>query len=178
MDTGRYAWTLHRFNKSTWISSWRYNWISKAQIKLTIKEPIIRLKNCHFIYLKEIVDKRDGILSIAESLVEIPFLIKRTYYIYGFKDSKSTRGLHAHKNLNQVMFCINGSFTLTLDDGENSQVFILSNPNKGIYMGPKLWHKMEKFSKDCIVLIFASDYFNESDYIRDYNEFQQFISNQ
>ena len=83
--------------------------------------------------------------------------------------------MHAHKELEQIIFCINGSFKLLLDDGENQQFIYLSDPNRGIYMGPKLWHKMFEFSSDCIILVFASDLYNEKDYIRNFNEFLDFI---
>ena len=140
------------------------------------KQLIIRLKNCNTIFLKQVVDESDGILSIAENSREIPFNIKRTYHLYGFINPQAIRGLHAHKNLEQAIFCVNGSFRLKVDDGRNKQSFILDDPNQGIYIGPKLWHTLEHFSKDCIVLVFASDYFDESDYIRDYDEFKRYIT--
>ena len=135
----------------------------------------LNIKNCSYIELKQIVDENDGVLSVAESMREIPFNIKRTYYIYGLTHSKALRGFHAHKKLEQVLFCINGSFKLMVDDGMNKKYFFLKDPNHGLYIGPKLWHTMFEFSKDCIILVFASDYYNESDYIRDYDEFKKYI---
>ena len=136
----------------------------------------INLQNCNHIVIKQIVDENDGVLSVAESMREIPFDIKRTYYIYGLTYPKAVRGFHAHKNLEQVIFCINGSFKLMVDDGTNKQYFFMSDPNRGIYIGPKLWHTMFEFTKDCIILVFSSDYYDESDYIRDYDEFKKYIS--
>ena len=130
------------------------------------------------IELKKIIDKSDGILSVGEQLKEIPFKIKRVYYIYDFTSNKSLRGFHAHKNLEQVIFCLNGSFVLSIDDGINKKEVILNDPNIGIYMGPSLWHTMAKFSKDCIMLVFASEYFDEEDYIRDYNDFLNHVKKQ
>jgi dTDP-4-dehydrorhamnose 3,5-epimerase-like enzyme len=131
----------------------------------------IIIRNCAHIKLKQIIDEQDGVLSIAESMREIPFDLKRVFYIYGLAYPKALRGFHAHKKLEQVIFCINGSCKLMVTDGIGKQYFHLSDPNHGIYLGPDLWHTMFEFSNDCIILVLASDYYNESDYIRDYNEF-------
>ena len=136
---------------------------------------LIKVKNCKIVELKQIVDENDGVLSIAEQLNEIPFEVKRVYYIQGLEDTKSKRGFHAHKQLEQAIFCINGSFKLMIDDGNEKHYFFLNDPNKGVYMGPRLWHTMFEFSKDCIILVLASDYYDESDYIRNYNEFIEYI---
>tara|TARA_B100000315_G_C14408652_1_gene509922 strand:+ start:318 stop:743 length:426 start_codon:yes stop_codon:yes gene_type:complete len=131
----------------------------------------VKVHNCKTIELKQIVDEKDGVLSIAESRREIPFEIRRIYYIYGLAYPKARRGLHAHHKLEQVIFCVNGSFKLMVDDGNEKQYLFLSDPNHGIYIGPHLWHSMFEFSKDCIILVMASDYYDEADYIRDYDEF-------
>ena len=136
----------------------------------------IKVKNCKQIKLNQIVDEKDGVLTVAESMREIPFDIKRIYYIYGLTYSKAIRGFHAHKHLEQVIFCINGSFKFMVDDGINKEYFFLNHPNQGIYFGKELWHTMFEFSKDCIILVFASDYYNESDYIRDYDAFKKYIN--
>ena len=127
------------------------------------------------IILQQIIDSHDGVLSIAESEDKIPFQIKRVYYIYDFKTSKSKRGFHAHKKLQQVIFAISGFFTLTLDDGKEKINHLLNNPNKGILIDKKIWHTMENFSDNCIILVIASDTFKESDYIRNYTDFINFI---
>ena len=127
------------------------------------------------IILQQIIDSSDGVLSIAESEDKIPFQIKRVYYIYDFKTSKSKRGFHAHKKLQQVIFAISGFFTLTLDNGKEKTNHLLNNPNKGILIDKKIWHTMENFSDNCIILVIASDTFNESDYIRNYTDFINFI---
>ena len=140
-----------------------------------MNEMDLHIKNCKYIELKQIVDEKDGVLSIGESKKEIPFDILRVYYIYGVSYSKATRGFHAHKALEQAIFCISGSFKLMLDDGKAKQYIFLSDPNHGIYLGPQVWHTMFEFSKDCIILVFASDYFDELDYIRDYDEFLKYL---
>ena len=127
------------------------------------------------IILQQIIDSSDGVLSIAESEDKIPFQIKRVYYIYDFKTSKSRRGFHAHKKLQQVIFAVSGFFTLTLDDGKEKINHLLNNPNKGILIDKKIWHTMENFSDNCIILVIASDTFKESDYIRNYTDFINFI---
>ncbi len=131
----------------------------------------INVKNCQYIDLKQVVDEKDGVLSIAESNREIPFEIKRVYYIYGLTYPKALRGLHAHKALEQVLFCVNGAFKLMVDDGFNKQYFYLTDPNHGMYIGPEVWHTMFEFSDNCIILVLASDYYNEADYIREYEAF-------
>ncbi len=128
------------------------------------------------IKLKKVIDSHDGVLSIAESGNEIPFKIKRVYYIYDFKTKKSKRGFHAHKNLEQVIFSISGEFSITLDDGEKKHTHTLNNPNKGVFIGKRIWHTMNNFSEDCIIIVFASELYREDDYIRDYNDFIEYIN--
>jgi dTDP-4-dehydrorhamnose 3,5-epimerase-like enzyme len=133
------------------------------------------VRNCKRIRLQQVVDETDGILSIAEGMRNIPFEIKRIFYIYGLSYPQAQRGFHAHKELEQALFCLNGSCKLLLNDGTNQQNFSLDDPNQGIYVGPKVWLQLFEFSNDCIILVFASDYFKESDYIRDYDEFIKFL---
>ena len=134
---------------------------------------------CEFqkVILKEINDYPDGNLSVAEESKDIPFHIKRVYYIYDLFNEIAARGKHAHKNLEQVLFCISGSFKLMLDDGKTKTNIEMDTPNEGIYIGNYIWHTMCEFSKDCIILVLASDYFKESDYIRDYDEFISITKN-
>lgn len=131
----------------------------------------LKVNNCQYIDLKQVVDEKDGVLSIAESNREIPFEIKRIYYIYGLAYPKALRGQHAHKALEQVLFCVNGSFKLLVDDGFNKQYFYLTDPNHGIFVGSDVWHTMFEFSDNCIILVLASDYYDEADYIRGYDAF-------
>ncbi len=138
-----------------------------------MKKP--RIDNCRIIELPKIGDDQRGFLSVGESLKEIPFEIKRIYYTYGVGDLSKVRGEHAHKKLKQIFFCVHGKVTFLLDDGERSEEIELSEPNKGIYIGPKLWHTMEKFSKDAVILAIASDYYDEEDYIREYDKFIDYV---
>lgn len=137
----------------------------------------LTVQNSHYIVLPQIRDSIDGCISVVESEKNIPFKIKRVYYIYHLANRFAVRGKHAHKELEQVLFCVNGSFTLSLDDGINKQTIRIDKPNLGVYIGTNLWHTMTLFSDDCVLLVFASDYYKESDYIRNYNVFLRNIEN-
>ncbi len=129
------------------------------------------------IQVPTIQDGIDGTVSIAENFKQIPFEIKRVYYIYNLANQEAIRGKHAHKKLEQVLFCLSGSFLLQLDDGTNQEDMLVYKPNIGIYLGKELWHIMTNFSSNCILMVLASDFFDESDYIRDYNEFLKYVAN-
>lgn len=135
----------------------------------------LQVNNCGIIELNPLKDGRDGVLAVAECYKQIPFEIRRVYYIYNLNDTEALRGMHAHKHNRQVIFCINGSFTLTLDDGVRQQEVFLDRPNLGIYMDVRLWHSMRDFSQNCILLVLASDLYDADDYIRDYNEFKKIV---
>lgn len=135
----------------------------------------LKVNRCRIIKLTSFKDGRDGVLSIAENGKEVPFSVQRVYYIYGLNDGSAIRGKHAHKHNQQVIFCINGSFTLEVDDGTSQQEIVLDSPDKGVYMDTGLWHTMKDFSENCILLILASDLYDEGDYIRDYEEFKKYI---
>ncbi|MBI4032921.1 MAG: FdtA/QdtA family cupin domain-containing protein [Candidatus Blackburnbacteria bacterium] len=135
----------------------------------------IRVRNSGIVNLQYFEDPPDGNLAIGEVLRNIPFKIKRFYFINSLENPKALRGKHAHKKLEQIIFCINGSFTLHLDDGETKQRIKMDNPYIGIRLGPLLWNEMGDFSQNCVILIIANDYFRESDYIRDYSEFLDLV---
>jgi dTDP-4-dehydrorhamnose 3,5-epimerase-like enzyme len=90
-------------------------------------------------------------------------------------NSKAVRGFHAHKKLEQYIFCLSGSFRLLLDDGDIKQSILVDSPYYGIRLGAGLWHSMKKFSRDCVILVLASDYYDEADYIRNYDEFINYV---
>lgn len=137
-------------------------------------QPEIFVKQCRWIQLQLIKDGIDGTISVAES--QIPFKIKRVYYIYNLNIQNAIRGKHAHKMLEQVIFCINGSCEMKLDDGRRQQSVVLNKANTGLYLGIDLWHIMNHFSSNCILLVLASDIYRESDYIRDYDTFIRYIN--
>ena len=87
----------------------------------------------------------------------------------------TSRGHHAHKKLEQVIFCVNGSFKLIVNDGSAEQEIFLNTAEKGVFLGHNLWHTMSDFSSDCIILVIASDEFDENDYIRDFKKFKHYL---
>lgn len=114
-----------------------------------------------------------GQLSLAEVGQHVPFDIKRVYWIYQ-TGAGVTRGHHAHKELEQLAIAVSGSCTMILDDGSSREEVTLSDPAKALYIGPGIWREMTDFSPGCVLLVLASEVYDESDYIRDY---QQFTSN-
>ena len=114
-------------------------------------------------------DERGSLVAL-EAEKSVPFVIKRVYYIFGTKAGVS-RGFHAHKKLQQVAICITGSCRMILDDGQQRSEVLLNSPNKGLVIGDLVWREMHDFSKDCVLLVLASEHYDESDYIRDYNDF-------
>lgn len=112
-------------------------------------------------------------LSFAEAARHIPFFIKRFYLIYQADDG-AIRGKHAHKHLQQVLFCLRGSITIVIDNGQTREEIFLDSPSKGLYLGNMVWREMHGFTSDTILFVVASDYYNERDYIRDYSEFLEF----
>lgn len=120
-----------------------------------------------------ITDQRGSLISL-EAMRNVPFEIKRVYYIFDLNEEP--RGFHAHKELKQVFVCLNGSCSIKLDNGTETTVFNLKNPREGIFIDNMTWREMFNFSKDCVCMVLASDYYNENDYIRDYKEFISEIS--
>ena len=112
-------------------------------------------------------------ISLEEN-INVPFKIKRVYFIFDTNDGVS-RGLHAHKDLKQVVICVKGSCRLVLDDGKSKESIILDSPNKGIYIDNSKWREMHDFSEDCILLVLASKVYDESDYIRHYKDFLKLV---
>lgn len=135
----------------------------------------LKVRHSGRIELKRIVDERDGALSIIEGRRDLPFDIRRVYYINQLENGSSIRGKHAHRQLQQAIFCINGSFILSLDDGVAKQDILMWRDHIGIYIGPGLWHTMHSFSSGCVLLVAASDYYEEADYIRNYEAFLEFV---
>jgi len=118
-------------------------------------------------------DDRGSLISLEEN-INVPFKIKRVYFIFDTNDGVS-RGLHAHKDLKQVVICVKGSCRLVLDDGKSKESIILDSPNKGIYIDNSKWREMHDFSEDCILLVLASKVYDESDYIRHYKDFLKLV---
>lgn len=114
-----------------------------------------------------------GQLVALEEYKEVPFKIKRVYYMYDMSPG-IVRGRHAHKNLQQILICIHGSCKILLDDGNEKEVVPLEKPYEGLYVTNSMWHEMYDFSKDAVLMVLASDIYDENDYIRNYSEFLKF----
>lgn len=114
-------------------------------------------------------DERGDLVSL-EAKKEIPFDIKRVYYLFG-TESCVSRGFHAHKNLQQMAICVKGSCTFILDDGNIREKVVLNSPLKGLYIDSMKWREMHDFSDDCVLIVLASSIYEEADYIRDYEDF-------
>lgn len=119
--------------------------------------------------LPELGDQRGSMVAL-ESNDTVPFEIKRVYYIFDTKTGVS-RGFHAHKALQQVAICLRGKCRMLLDDGTHREDVWLDHPTKGLIINDMTWREMHDFSDDCVLLVVASEHYDESDYIRDYSEF-------
>lgn len=111
-----------------------------------------------------------GDLTFIEGGHHIPFEIKRVFYTYNLP-ANSQRGGHAHHELEQIVIALSGNFSVRLDDGKNEEYISLCNPRKGLYLKKKIWIEMYNFSKGAVCMVLCSMPYDESDYMRDYNEF-------
>jgi hypothetical protein len=128
-----------------------------------------KIDQCRIIDLGKISDP-NGNLTFIEGNKQIPFNIKRVYYLYDVPGG-SYRGAHAHKNLHQLIIAMSGSFDIEVDDGNNKKRFHLNRPYFGLYLPPMMWRFLDNFSSGAVCMVLASDIFDENDYIRDYSQF-------
>ena len=134
------------------------------------------IENVEIISIPKIVDdKGRGKLSVIEKSI-VPFEIKRVYYLYDVP-SDAFRGGHAHKDLYQFMIPLSGSFEVSIDDGINSKKIMLNKPDQGLLIPSGIWREMDNFSAGSVCLVLASEVYDESDYFRDYNSFQDYKKN-
>ena len=119
------------------------------------------------------IQSRSGNITPVQNQIEIPFDIKRIYYLYDIPGGES-RGAHGHKQLEQIVVAASGSFDITINDGITERTFSLNRPYIGLYIKPGLWRDLSNFSSGAICLVLASEPYNESDYIRGYDEFLKF----
>lgn len=118
----------------------------------------------------------NGKLVALEHGRNIPFVPKRVYYIWG-TEQNVVRGKHAHKKLEQVIVCVAGSCNFILDNGKERATVRLDNPAQGLYIKHNIWREFTHFSKDCVLMVLASEHYDESDYIRNYDEFLKEVNN-
>lgn len=134
--------------------------------------------NVHFIDFRDIIDLKNddrpkGHLTPIEELSDIPFSIKRVYYITRVPEN-TIRGFHAHKKLEQVLLCLNGSVKVNVSDPFAKEAYTLNDPARGLYIGSGLWREMYDFSPAAVLLVLASEHYTEEDYIRDYKEYTEY----
>ncbi|MGH1472177.1 MAG: sugar 3,4-ketoisomerase [Cellvibrionaceae bacterium] len=120
-------------------------------------------------YFPPLGDERGSLVAL-EAEKTVPFKVKRVYYIFGTQQGVA-RGFHAHRNLKQVAVCVTGKCRMILDDGKTREEAWMDSPTKGLHIGDLVWHEMYDFSEDCVLLVLASEHYDEDDYIRDYEEF-------
>ena len=128
-----------------------------------------KTNDCKLITIDQIGDRR-GHISVVENNKEVPFEVKRIYYLYDVPSGEE-RGGHAHKDLEQLIIAVSGSFDVIVGDGETEKTFSLNRPNKGLYFTSGLWRKINNFSSGAICLVLASHKYDEKDYIRNYKDF-------
>ncbi|MDR0606240.1 MAG: FdtA/QdtA family cupin domain-containing protein [Bacteroidales bacterium] len=125
--------------------------------------------NYKIIQIQKICDQR-GKLIFCEGIKNVPFEIKRVFCIFDTKKNVS-RGEHAHRISEQAIICLNGSCHFLLDNGLKKEEIILDNPQMMLFIGKNMWRKMYNFSDNCILMVLASDFYDEKEYIRNYDEF-------
>lgn len=135
------------------------------------------MENVRLLRFRDITDtvlkKNSGHLVPLETEADIPFVVRRVYYIYGV-DSYTRRGFHSHRRLEQVLICVHGSVKISLKvPYAQERVVLLNSPSVGLYIGPMVWREMFDFSADAVLLVLASEHYDETDYIRNFSDYQQ-----
>ena len=130
-----------------------------------------KVTDCQIIDIRRYSDTR-GYLSVVENGIDIPFEIKRIYYLYMVPEV--ARGAHAHKQLQQLLIATSGSVDVIMDDGQEKKTFHLDRPWKGLLIPSGLWRDLENFSGGAVLMCLASEGYDEKDYIRDYDEFLKY----
>jgi len=125
--------------------------------------------DCSIIDVSKISSNR-GNITIVENEINVPFNVKRVYYLYDVPGGES-RGGHAHYELEQYIIAASGCFDVILDDGKNKKRVTLNRPNLALHIVPGLWRELDNFSSGSISMVLASEVYDEKDYIRDYNAF-------
>jgi len=129
-----------------------------------------KVYDCTVIELDKHHSDRKGNITVVGNKEDIPFEVRRIYYLYDVPGGES-RGGHAHRELSQLIIAASGSFTVTLDDGKVKRTFVLNRPYQGLYIVPGIWRTLDDFSTGAVCLVLASHGYDEADYIRDYDEF-------
>lgn len=125
--------------------------------------------------LTKIMDPR-GNLTVAQQRKDIPFEVSRVYWVYDVP-SGECRGGHAHKHCREFIVAASGSFTVTLDDGKDKHTFLLNHPYQGLLVNTNVWRTLDDFSSGAVCLVLAEDPFIEEDYIREYEDYLEYLNN-
>lgn len=127
------------------------------------------LDDCRLLQLPKVEDRR-GNLTFIEANRHVPFAIERVYYLYDVPGG-AERGGHAHKGLHQFLVAMSGSFDVKIDDGQRKATFHLNRSYSGLYLCPMIWREIDNFSSGAVCMVLASTFYDESDYLRDYDQF-------
>ena len=133
-----------------------------------------RVEDCELIELGK-NHHANGNLTVVENEMQVPFDIKRVYYLYDVPGGEE-RGGHSHKALKQFIVAISGAFDVVIDDGINQRTITLNRPYQGLLIVPGIWRVINNFSSGAVCLVLASEHYDEADYVRDYQEFMQLTS--
>jgi dTDP-4-dehydrorhamnose 3,5-epimerase-like enzyme len=120
------------------------------------------------------IDAATGSIVVAQGELDVPFAIKRVYFLHSVPAGQ-TRGNHAHKTLVQLAVCVSGSCRFRLDDGRETAEVLLDSPHDGLLIESMMWREMYEFSENCVLLVLASERYDESDYLRSYEEFKRAV---
>lgn len=134
------------------------------------------IDKCTLVELQTIADTR-GNLTIVEGGRHIPFEPRRVYYLYGVPEGRD-RGGHSHRELQQLIIAVSGSFDVVIDDGQSKKVVRLDDPRYGLYICPMIWRELKSFSENAVCVVLASLHYDEDDYCRDYEAFVDASSSQ
>lgn len=143
--------------------------------RLTLEKGKFSVSDCGIIELDRHHSQRKGDISVVENGKEVPFDVKRIYYLYDVPGG-ADRGGHAHKELYQLIVAASGAFTVELDDGTNRKIFTLNRPYQGLLVKPGIWRTLTDFSSGSICMVLASEKYDEKDYIREYGEYEKYLT--
>ena len=129
-----------------------------------------KIEDCQIIQLPKLKERDKGAISFVENLEDVPFIVKRIFYLYDIPGGES-RGAHSHKECHQFLIATSGSFEVQLDDGKVKKTVMLNQPYRGLHIPPGIWASEVNFSSGAICLVMASHTYDEKDYIRDYKQF-------
>jgi hypothetical protein len=135
---------------------------------------MFKVHDCIMVNLPKIQNK-EGNITVLENLKDIPFEVRRIYYLYDVPMG-AERGGHGHYSLEQFVIAASGSFSFVLNDGENQKEVYLNDPSRALHIKPGIWREIKDFSSGSICLVLASEVYNENDYIRDYTNYKEWKS--